>query len=109
MSLTGVNSFGCYRKGIIRSYIATLTGPDVIQQCINRVKGRRGNYQGIGITNGSGVYQCYADTGADLQLSRYGPAKTCGPDGLGASASNTTAVFLFSGDCQEIIINNSFN
>ena len=106
---TGVYSFGCYQtkrsNRIFRGVLSTsLTGTDVIQQCITRAKRVTSrNYQGIGIRLlrirfRRRYYGCFADENAEQRYTLYGPANNCGSDGVGAPGSNATAVFLFSGE-----------
>lgn len=107
-AVLGVYSLGCYltypRRPILNyalnSPTPTIKGSDAIQQCINRAnKINNRNFQGIGITRTSLGYKCAADVQADRRYNTYGNT-TCDSDGLGASNTNGTAVFMFTGDYQ---------
>ena len=92
---------GCYqmtRSTFQKSISLALTGPNVIQQCMNLAKG----YQGFGLrklqTQPSETFGCYTDDNAEKTYNEHGPASICGTEQLGNVNSNATAVFLFSGD-----------
>ena len=100
----GVYSLGCYltypRSPIFNYQLNTpaIKGTDVIQQCVNRANRiTNRNFQGIGITKTISGYKCAADTQADRFYNKHGKT-ACGSDGLGASNTNGTAVFMFTGD-----------
>ena len=100
----GVYSLGCYltypRSPIFNYQLNNhaIEGSNVIQRCINRAnKITNRNFQGIGITKTTSGHKCAADPQADRLYNRYGKT-ACGSDGLGASNTNGTAVFMFTGD-----------
>lgn len=97
----GVYAIGCYQmtnSTFQKSFSPSLTGPNVIQQCLNLTKG----YQGFGLrklqTQPSETFGCYTGDNAEKTYNEHGPAPICGTEQLGNVSSNATAVFLFSGD-----------
>lgn len=94
ISISGVYPLGCYQTNFFRATILrSITGSNVIQQCISAAAASRQNYQGIGIMKVVSNYNCYADTQADLRYSQYS-SKKCSSS---LNAANETVAFLFTG------------
>ena len=94
ISISGVYPLGCYQTNFFRETILrSITGSNVIQQCISAAAASRQNYQGIGIMKVVSNYNCYGDTQADLRYSQYS-SKKCSSS---LNAANETVAFLFTG------------
>lgn len=92
--ISGVYPLGCYQRNFFRTtLLSSITGSNIIQQCISAAAARSTNFQGIGIMKTLSKYNCYADSQADLRYSQYS-LKKCSSR---LNAANETVAFLFTG------------